>query len=310
MVRFVSIVTSDFWPGFAALLQSLSENSGLGPGEFEFVAICDVDRAPHAWLQGRSEQVRLIPLAAIPVVSVLSPQSQGKRMENALQKLGIFALRPEEGPYVYIDVDMVCLSPIREIAEFQPITAGSEVMSGFDTGVRPEDLGDVEINTGLLVFQPEAGVFDELQETYRRMHDRQRHKGDQDVINVWARGRSLHRLGAEWNFSKRFQEKLGLPWIQQRIAQVKILHFVGVKPWTSNREIRTVRECRYRWLEEIWWDYFERSGFAAHMDNPPKRSIAFARQMILPYTKPVILLEHATRFWGAVLRRLKPQEAA
>ncbi len=313
MVRFVSIVTSDFWPGFAALLQSLSENSGLGPGEFEFVAICDVDRAPHAWLQGRPEQVRLLPLDAIPAVSVLSPQSQGKRMENALQKLGIFALPPEEGRCVYIDVDMVCLGTIREIAEFPPIAAGSDVLSGFDTGVQREDLADAEINTGLLVFEPRQGIFEELRETYRGMHDRQRHKGDQDVINAWLRktGQPLHRLGAEWNFSKRFQDKTSGSWARPRIGQVKILHFVGVKPWTDNAKVDTIRECRYRWMEEIWWDYFERSGFAAHMENPPKRSIAFARQWILPFTKPAILREHAMRLWRFARSRLqwKSQQA-
>ncbi len=299
MTRFVSIVTGDFWPGFAALLQSLSENSGLDPSEFEFVAICDTDTAPREWLKGRFEQVRLLPLHAIPAVPVLSPQSQGKRMENALQKLGIFALPPDWGPCVYIDVDMICLGPISELAKVPPIAAGSEALSGFDTGVDPEDLADVEINTGLLVFEPKVGAFEELQDTYRGLHERHRHKGDQDVINAWLlkKGQSVHRLGGEWNFSKRFQDGMGRPWARRRLGQFKILHFVGVKPWTDNARVDTMRECKYRWMEEIWWDYFERSGFAAHMDNPPKRSIAFARQWILPCTKPAILREHAMRLW-------------
>ena len=89
------------------------------------------------------------------------------------------------------------------------------------------------------------------------------------------------------------------------MGQVKILHFVGVKPWTRNTDVKTFRECGYRWMEEIWWDYFERSGFAAHMQNPPRRSIAFIRQWVLPWTSPSILREHCIRGCRLLKRLLK-----
>jgi hypothetical protein len=300
VIRLVSIVTEDFWPGFAALLQSLGENAGWGVDEFQFTAICDVDRAPHAWLAGREERVELFPRVRIPEVVPLSAQTQGKRMENALQKLGVFALPEEWGKCVYVDCDMVCVGPLRELETIEPFAAAGEVLAGF--GVRDPSALDCEVNTGLMVFQPGHGQFEALCRTYAETHHLRRHKGDQDVINAWLEGREIHRLGSEWNFSKRFQESVGLPWIKQRTGQIKVLHFVAAKPWESNRTINTVRECKYQWLEEIWWDYFDRSGFAKHMQTPPHRRTALLRTWVLPWTKPAILREHATRVMRLIRR--------
>lgn len=293
MTRLVSIVTQEFWPGFAALLQSLGENAGWGVDEFVFTAVCDVDRAPHSWLRMRKEHVELFPLKNIPSITPLSAQTQGKRMENALQKLGIFALPEEWGKCVYIDCDMICVGPIRDLAAIEPFAAAGEVLAGF--GVREPSTLDCEINTGLMVFQPGHGQFEQLRRTYEKIHHLRRHKGDQDVINVWLKGQEIHRLGSEWNLSKRFQESVGLAWIKQHIREVKLLHFVAAKPWERNSTINTVRECNYRWLEEIWWNYFEKSGFAAHMKDPLSRWTARRRAWLLPWTKTAILQEHVLR---------------
>jgi hypothetical protein len=305
MIRFVSIVSPDFWPGFAALVQSLSENAGLGLDEYKIDVICDSEQAPRAWLNSRPETISLFPNSAIPDIAILSRQEQGKRMEQAMRKLGVFAL-PESGePRVYIDSDMICLGSLRELLCLSPLAAACEELCGFDTGRSPADMEGVEINTGLMVFQPDNGVFLELQEVYRSNHGKRRHKGDQDVVNLWLQqGNSIMRLGSEWNFSKRFQDGFGRPWVERHMQEVRILHFVGAKPWTNNSEINTFRECRYRWLEEIWWDYFERSGFAPHMKNPPSRRTAWVRARILPWTKPAILREHATRLWRFARNRL------
>lgn len=293
MTRLVSIVTQDFWPGFAALLQSLGENSGWGVAEFVFTAVCDVDHAPHDWLGSRKENIELFPLKNIPSITPLSAQTQGKRMENALQKLGVFALPEEWGTCIYMDCDMICVGQIRDLETVEPFAAAGEVLAGF--GVRDPSTLDCEINTGLIVFKPGHGQFEQLRRTYEDMHHLRRHKGDQDVINAWLKGREIHRLGSEWNLSKRFQEGVGLPWIKQHIGEVKVLHFVAAKPWESNNTINTIRECNYRWLEEIWWDYFERSEFAVHMKEPPSRWTARRRAWMLPWTKPAILREHLQR---------------
>jgi len=111
-------------------------------------------------------------------------------------------------------------------------------------------------------------------------------------------------LGAEWNFAKRYVHDFSRQRIREEFAKVKFLHFVGAKPWTPNAEIKSFRECRYRWMEEIWWDYFDRSGFARYMSSPPLRSTAFRRQWILPWGKPAILREHMQRGLRFVRRRL------
>jgi hypothetical protein len=303
MIRFVSIVSPDFWPGFAALVQSMSENSALQTQDYEIQVICDPDQAPRAWLASRREPISLLPDSVIPKIGILSEQAQGKRMDQAMQKLGVFALPEDGGTRVYIDSDMICLGSLRELLLTPSLAAACEELCGFDTGKNPAGLHDVEINTGLMVFEPSQKAFSELQSVYARRHSERSFKGDQDIVNMWLQetGRPVYRLGSEWNLSKRFQDKVGRRWVKNRIAEVKILHFVGVKPWTSNTEVKTFRECHYRWLEEIWWDYFGKSGFARFMKCPPKRSTAFFRQWILPWSKPEILREHATR--GATFAR-------
>lgn len=309
-IRFVTIVTQDFWPGLAALVQSISENSGLATNEYEFQIICPLDQAPRAWLDSRPETISLLASSAIPSIPILSPLAQGKRMEESLQKLGVFAL-PEDGKTrVLIDCDMVCLGSLRELLDARPISGTSDHLCGFDTGKTPDVMDNVIFNGGLIVFTPSMKAFNELLSVYANRHGDGLYCADQDVLNIWLQetGQSMHWLGgSEWNFAKRFQDFAGRRWAKERIGQVKLLHFVGVKPWTDNADVKTFRECRYRWMEEIWWDYFERSGFAAHMQHPPRRSIAFIRQWILPWTSLPILREHCIRGCGLLRRLVKRQ---
>jgi len=307
-IRFVTIVTQDFWPGLAAFVQSISENSGLAANEYELQIICPLDQAPRAWLDSRPETISLLATSEIPSIPILSPLAQGKRMEESLQKLGVFAL-PEDGETrILIDCDMVCLGSLRELLDARPISGTSDHLCGFDTGKKPADMENPTINGGFIVFTPSAKAFNELRSVYAKRHGDGLYCADQDVLNLWLQetGQSVHWLGgSEWNFAKRFQDFTGARWAKQRIGQVKLLHFVGVKPWTDNADVKTFRECHYRWMEEIWWDYFERSGFAAHMQNPPRRSTAIMRQWVLPITSPAILKEHCVRAGRLVRRMLK-----
>jgi hypothetical protein len=302
MLKLVTIVTPDFWPGFAALLQSVTENGHVDSRrQVCWLVICDQESAPKTWIASRSENIALFPIAGLPRIKVLSEQNQGERMENALQKLGIFALPEELGTCVYLDSDMVCLNSIAGLEAMSPICAAYDHFQLSDHE-HPLLAGQFpEYNTGVLVFAPSHKTFEELSETYRRRHGERSHKGDQDVFFFWSQGKSIHPLGSEWNFSKRHQDAVGREWIRRHLSEIRFLHFVGAKPWTSNSKINTFRECHYRYMEELWWDYFEASGLAAHMVDPPRRSTALLRQWILPWTKPAILKEHCVR--GARLLR-------
>ena len=306
-IRFVTIVTPDFWPGFAALLQSLTQNAGLGENGFEIVVICDKVQAPEAWLAGRREKITLFPLAELPRIELLSAQNQGARMENAMQKLGVFARPPEWGTCIYIDCDIICLGSLRGMEEFTPLTAAAD-MPFFSEDLHNMDRSDpdFEFNTGLFVFHSDRRIFDELGDVYRRRHQERTHKGDQDVFNLWVLEKQVpvRLVGSEWNFGKRYQDFLGARRCKTLLPRIKLLHFVGVKPWTPNSEVNTFRECHYRWMEEIWWDHFDRSGFARYISSPPARSTAFKRQWLLPWSKPAILREHMHRGWRFVRRRL------
>jgi lipopolysaccharide biosynthesis glycosyltransferase len=296
VLQLITIVTPGFWPGFAALLQSVADNGVLGNRTgVRWLVICEQSSAPSKWLQQRHEAIQLYPLEDLPKVPILSAQNQGLRMEHALQKLGIFALPSDLGRCVYLDSDMICLGDLSGLVELPSLSAAYDHLQ-LTGEPSPLPIGDhVEFNTGVLAFAPDRAIFEELCAVYREKHSERFHKGDQDVFYFWAQGRRVNPLGSEWNFSKRHQDRVGSTWIKERLSQIKFLHFVGAKPWTSNSEINTIRECCYRWMEEIWWDYFEKSGFAAHMENPPRRSTALIRQWVLPWSKPSIIKEHAVR---------------
>jgi hypothetical protein len=305
MLRLVTIVTPSFWPGFAALLQSLAENGGLSARtEVRWLVICEPKSAPLAWIASRPENLELFPLQDLPRIELLSEQTQGERMENALQKIGIFALPESLGTCVYLDSDMVCLNSVRGLEAISPISAAYDHLQFSGDASRLPTGQSPEYNTGVLVFAPSRKIFEELTNTYQRRHGERSHKGDQDVFFFWSQKNPVHALGSEWNFSKRHQDWVGREWIKRHLSEIRFLHFVGAKPWTSNAHIKTFRECHYRFMEEIWWDYFERSGFAAHMDKPPRRSIAFARQWVLPLSKPSIIKEHVVRGYQFI-RRLR-----
>ena len=298
MTHFISLVSRDFWPGIAALLESIETNSSLRLGDSRFTLICDLDTAPVEWLQRRAIEINLLPSSALPEIKVLAPQQQGKRMEVALQKCAVFALPPSFGKCTYIDADMLCIGSLHGLKDMPPLTFTAEFPL-FTTALPRFCFEDpiFECNTGCFVFNPDMKIFRELEETYKSRHSERTLKGDQDIFNIWMRERQEKPrvIGAEWNFAKRYSHDVGNYWIKSNLSHIKFLHFVGAKPWTPNSEINTVRECRYRWMEEIWWDYFEKSGFAAHMKNPPRRSTAFIRQWVLPWSKPSIIKEHAVR---------------
>lgn len=307
MTHFVTLVSRDFWPGAAALLESIESNGLLQSGEIRFTLVCDPSTSPVDWLQKRSIEIDLFPLSALPEIKVLTPQQQGRRMEVALQKCSVFALPSSFGKCTYLDADMLCVGSLEALKDMQSLTFTAELpLFTEDLPLACFENPAFECNTGCFVFSPNMKIFEELQGTYLSRHSERTLKGDQDVFNIWMREQQSkpNVVGAEWNFAKRYSHDRGNEWIKSRLSQIKFLHFVGAKPWTPNSEINTARECRYRWMEEIWWDYFEKSGFAAHMENPPRRSTAFVRQWVLPWTKPSIIKEHAVRGRRFVKKRL------
>jgi hypothetical protein len=285
-IIFTSIVTNNFWPGFAALTQSIFENSELTSDEYEFLVICDVHNAPISWLKSRKEKIHLHSISTLPDIPVLTPQSQGKRMEIALQKLGIFMLPQSDGVLVYIDADMICLSSLRDLFNFKPIVAAydgfydvnasaqnaakkhvlrrKELQVGFFKKNQNIKITN-ELNTGLVVFEPSQKIFKELIDTYHKYHLTKHLKGDQDIFNLWALGVSkcVNPLNSMWNFSKRHQNILGYKWIADNLSRIKLLHFVNCKPWYTSKEITGKWECRFLRLELIWWKYYAKSHFTS-----------------------------------------------
>lgn len=289
-IIFTSIVTNNYWPGFAALIQSIAENSKLTRDEYEFLVICDIDSAPTYWIKSRKEKIHLHPLSSFPKIPILSPQKQGKRMEVALQKLGIFTLQQQNKLLVYIDADMICLSSLRDLFDLKPVMAAYDafydtsksaqraaiehvlqrkelklgVFKNSQNGIRYYR-SNYELNTGLVVFEPSQKIFKELVDTYNEYHSIKYLKGDQEIFNLWASNinKSVRPLNSMWNFSKRHQNILGYKWIANNFYRIKLLHYVNCKPWYFGKEISGKWECIYLRLELIWWKYYMKSNFTS-----------------------------------------------
>ena len=270
-IIFTSIVTNNYWPGFAALIQSIAENSKLTRDEYEFLVICDIDSAPTSWIKSRKEKIRLQSFNNFPKIPILTPQKQGKRMDVALQKLGIFMLPQKNRALVYIDADMICLSSLRDLFNLKPVRA---TYDGFydpsesaQHAARTQNniRSNHELNTGLIVFEPSEKIFKELANTYNEYHPTKNFKGDQDIFNLWAYNinKSVHPLSSMWNFTKRHQNMLGYKWIANNISRIKLLHYVNCKPWYIGKEISGKWECTYLRLELIWWKYYMKSRFTS-----------------------------------------------
>lgn len=304
MIDFVTIVSDDYWPGAAALIHSVKSNSRLSINQYRFNIVCNLDAVPRRWLSSRDENINLLSFSELPVIPVLTPQKQGHRMEVALQKISIFALPSINSHYVYIDSDMVCLGSLTSLLSLQKFSLCPDEIYGFGFDRSDSELSKVELNTGLMVFEPSFNTYQSILSYYKNHHHEISFKGDQDIINGWIRSNNIevNYLSSKYNFCKRFQDKIGRFRTRALIKNLRILHFVGAKPWMSNSQIVSQRECLYYNLERLWWRYFESSRYSMYENFNVRPITPFIRQFILPFIKPAILQESATRLINRIVK--------
>ena len=304
MINFVTIVSDDYWPGAAALIHSVRSNSCLNINQYRFNIICNLNAVPRRWLSSREENINLLSFNDLPVIEILTPQKQGPRMEVALQKISIFALPPINSHYVYIDSDMICLGPLTPLLSLHRFSLCPDEIYGLGFDRSDSELSNVELNTGLMVFEPSFSTYQSILSYYKNHHDEVSFKGDQDIINGWIRSNNIdvNYLSSQYNFCKRFQDKIGHFRTRALIKNLRILHFVGAKPWMSNSQIVSQRECLYYNLERLWWRYFKSSRYSVHETFNVRSTTPFIRQFILPFIKPVILRESANRLINRLVK--------
>ncbi|MDA7685558.1 hypothetical protein N8608_03235 [bacterium] len=304
MINFVTIVSDDYWPGAAALIHSVRSNACLRINQYQFSIICNLNAVPRRWLSSRDENINLLSINDLPVIEILTPQKQGRRMEVALQKLSIFALPSINSYYVYIDSDMICLGSLAELLSLHKFSICPDEIYGLGFDRSHSELSKVELNTGLMVFKPSLSAYQSILAYYQKHHQEISFKGDQDIINGWIKSNKIdvNYLSSEFNFCKRFQDKIGPLHTRALIKNLRILHYVGAKPWMSNTQIISQRECLYYSLERLWWKYFNSSRYSRYESFNVSSLTPFVRQFILPFIKPIILQESVKRIFNRLVK--------
>lgn len=248
---FLSIVTKSDWPGFAALVQSIQENSGLGAANCRFVVFADPDPGAERWVCTRGETIKIRPLTDLSPTARAAPDAD-------LIELSLWNVCDEGERLVHLAPDLLCLSPLADLDEICPFAAAPADAKGMSA----------DIHTSFMIFQPSSEVFHELLERHEAAPDHFQAGGAQDVINHWLaladKAPTVCLLSSLWNLPRRLLEQTSA---ESGMNQIRFLRFEGFKPWWSNARLESLADCSHMTTEKLWWPYFLRSRFP--LDDTP-----------------------------------------
>lgn len=174
-----------------------------------------------------------------------------KRLRAAFLILECFTLSQYER-VLTLDSDMVILGSLRFLFELEQEFC---VVRAHDTVA---DLPLPYFNTGTMMIRGSMLDADMLETMSHALEgvtvNRDHGKADQAVLNIFFRDRLKTYLDGRYNFSKRLVPT-GEPDVLKflRDKDVRVLHFLGEKPW--NLKIKD-QERDYRRLEDLWLKYF------------------------------------------------------
>lgn len=178
---------------------------------------------------------------------VLTP----KRLRAAFLILESFTLDQYER-VVTLDSDMIILGSLQLLFQLEHDFC---VVRAYDNVL---DLPLPYFNTGTMVIRGDLLDADMLNTISNSLEgvavNRDHGKADQAVLNVFFRDRIKTYIDVRYNFSKRLvptDETDVLKFFRDR--DVRVLHFLGEKPW--NLKIKD-QERDYRRLEDLWLKYF------------------------------------------------------
>lgn len=174
-----------------------------------------------------------------------------KRLRAAFLILEAFTLSDYER-VVTLDSDMIVLGSLQLLFQLEQEFC---VVRAYDNVV---DLPLPYFNTGTMMIRGsmlDAAMLDTISRSLDGVTVNRDHgKADQAVLNIFFRERVKTYLDSRYNFSKRLvptTETDVMKFLRER--DVRILHFLGEKPW--NLKIKDT-ERDYRRLEDLWLKYF------------------------------------------------------
>eukprot|EP00440_Ansanella_granifera_P040030 gb/GFBE01043418.1/.p1 GENE.gb/GFBE01043418.1/~~gb/GFBE01043418.1/.p1 ORF type:complete len:299 (+),score=62.56 gb/GFBE01043418.1/:1-897(+) len=216
--------TDEYLPGLGALAASLLDHNNT---------------RPLVVVTASSPSDTLLSMAACLNFSVVASKGIGnpyetdewesERYGDTFHKLNAFALPAKR--MVLMDADMVVLRNLDAL--FHP---GPPVRAVPDLDTR------LSFNSGLMVIEPSQALLDLIKDAYLGLKSIKAGRkyldgGDQGFLNTvfsfyWM-SQPYARLSMEFNTVKRLETSL-LYWRKFDLRWIRVLHFVGDKPWRSS----------------------------------------------------------------------------
>lgn len=221
-VAYVTFATPTFKYGVMALANSLSKISSIPLIVMVTEGDADID------LAGSNCQIYRVPAISNPNAETISQ----KRFMETYTKLNVFGLNFLDKA-VFLDADTVVLKNIDELFDSEEFSAAPDI------GLKPNSS---EFNSGVFVCSPSKTLFNDMMSKLRSTPSND--GGDQGFLNSYFPKAIL--LDQHYNVLKRV---FNLYPLLIKSEDVKIIHFVGVKPWDFYNEERSeFRELEARWF--------------------------------------------------------------
>lgn len=220
---YVTLVSGNYHHGARALARSMAQVTDI-----PLIVMC----APGADRMA----LEASGLNCIDVPEIMAPRTEGAqaRFAATYTKLNAFRLAFLDRA-VYVDSDALMLNSADELFERAGFCAVP------DAGIQLENDG---FNSGVFAYDPSVELFDRMLAQVGRLPSAD--GGDQGFLNSFL-GEDWSRLPLEYNTTKRIWRSHNPLF---NAAEVKILHYVGVKPWTIDPG-----HADYGDVIDLWFDY-------------------------------------------------------
>ncbi len=259
--RFVTTLTENFIPGFIGLLQSMKENSEI---EFCFTVVEyePISQKQKDIVNAMGVHVQWYPKELLGHFEFDRSSTDSPRMAWNLNKFLVWKL-PYKGPMCYTDVDVLCLSSLRDLINLKPLSVTimqSAIGKEPDAMTQYRPSGKYPFNAGWFVFERSEQIFNECQEYAKSYKGSRIAFGDQVPMNdYWASQRpdEVNFVDIHWNISHWC---LHHPHFDFNWDAVKLLHFAhAAKPWKD--------QPSHPWMSKGWElfkGFYERGILAAN----------------------------------------------
>ena len=224
---FVTVVSGAYHHGARALANSLREHSDI---PLIVLVTPDADRAALA-ASG---------ILTIQIPGIRNPMNSGgnkilPRFALTYTKLHVFRLDFFDR-LVYLDSDTVVKGSLDELFD------GDDFAAVPDAGLGLPD-GNV-FNSGVFAVTPSHGMFEKMMSQLK--HTTSYDGGDQGFLNQFFS--EWRKLPLEYNTTKRIYSHHPQVFHDE---DVKVLHYVGRKPWEPNSKGERYDQLDYAWLDHL-----------------------------------------------------------